>query len=117
MIESTGVSYAASDNTIFDVHAALSGKVIDVNSNNLEGYEVVIQHENNIKTHYLSLSEVNVKENDTVKINDVIGKAGTSVIDTLAGAHVHFQISKDNIFINPKYAYNKMVEELDSLEK
>ncbi len=117
MVESTGMSYAASNNNVFDVLAAYSGKVLSVTENNLEGYEVVILHEDNLKTYYLSLSEVNVKENDEVKIGDVIGKAGTSILDTLAGIHVHFEIEKDGKFINPTYAYNKMISELETEDK
>ena len=80
MIESKGISYAKSDNSVFDVCSIYDGKVTSVEEDELNGVCVTIQHADDVVSIYSSLSNVNVKVNDTVKVGQVIGKASTSLI-------------------------------------
>ena len=70
--------------------------------------------DNNIITTYQSLSEVTVKEGDTVAQSTVIGKAGESNLEKDLGKHVLFEISVDGNYINPDNCYGKTAEELKS---
>ena len=76
-IQNNGTSYGGIDDT-FDVVSVLPGKVASVKEDKLMGKIVTIEHESNVITTYQSLSEVTVKEGDTVAQGTVIGKAGES---------------------------------------
>ncbi len=112
--ESKGVSYARPDNTAFDCLAVYSGEVIDVTEDAMDGRIVVIQHDNGVVSRYSALSEVSVNIGDYVKSGAKIGVAGNSLSDATAGVHVHLELLKDNVFVNPIISYNKELTELVS---
>ena len=95
-----GVDLKGSKN---DVYASESGEVVKIYTNNLEGTVVEIKHSDNITTRYSSLdSKTNVKVGDKVKKGQKIGEASTSAgEETATGAHLHFEILKDNNQVNP----------------
>lgn len=95
-----GVDLKGSKN---DVYASESGEVVKIYTNNLEGTVVEIKHNENITTRYSSLdSKTNVKVGDKVKKGQKIGEASTSAGEEKAtGAHLHFEILKDNEQVNP----------------
>ena len=92
MIESKGVSYAKSDNSVFDVCSIYDGKVTSVEEDELDGVCVTIRHADGVESIYSSLSDVSVKVNDTIKLGQTIGKASTSLTDVEAGVHVHLEV-------------------------
>ncbi len=63
------------------------------------GRWVVIQHKNNIETHYAHMSKVIVHEGDWVKKGQVIGYLGNSGMST--GPHLHYGVCKDGVFVDP----------------
>ena len=117
--ESTGISYAKADNSIFDVLCSYPGEVIKIegNDDSLEGYTVTIAVEKDIYTIYSSLSEVNVKIGDNVDLKQKIGVSGTSINDLDAKIHVHFQVINNNEFINPKTVMGKEITAVTSSMK
>lgn len=112
-IQNSGIAYGGIDDT-FDVVSVLPGKITSVKEDKLMGKIVTIEHDNNISTTYQSLSEVTVKEGDTVASSTVIGKAGESNLEKDLGKHVLFEISVDGKYINPNNCYDKTVSELKS---
>ena len=112
-IQNSGIAYGGIDDT-FDVVSVLPGKITSVKEDKLMGKIVTIEHDNNISTTYQSLSEVTVKEGDTVASGTVIGKAGESNLEKDLGKHVLFEISVDGKYINPNNCYDKTVSELKS---
>ena len=58
MIESKGVSYAKSDNSVFDVCSIYDGKVTSVEEDELDGVCVTIRHADGVESIYSSLSDV-----------------------------------------------------------
>ena len=112
-IQNNGIAYGGIDDT-FDVVSVLAGTVTSVKEDQLMGKIVTIEHDNNIITTYQSLSEVTVKEGDTVAQSTVIGKAGESNLEKDLGKHVLFEISVDGNYINPDNCYGKTAEELKS---
>lgn len=86
-----------------NVMAVADGKVTQVYTNYLEGTVVVIEHANNMKSLYSSLSNnVKVKVGDSVNLGDVIGQVGnTANGEHTDGAHLHFEFYRDNIKVDP----------------
>ena len=86
-----------------EVLACYDGKVTKIFSNYLEGTTIEITHENGLVSVYQGLNnEVNVKENDEVKANQVIGKVGENAgNEGEEESHVHFELIKDGEKIDP----------------
>ena len=112
MIESKGVSYAKSDNSVFDVCSIYDGKVTSVEEDELDGVCVTIRHADGVETIYSSLSDVSVKVNDTIKLGQTIGKASTSLTDVEAGVHVHLEVKVNDAYVNPTTVFGKELSEV-----
>lgn len=109
-LQSTGVSY--SNGNVFDVVSILDGTVLSVKEDNILGKKVEIRHDNDTISIYQSLSEIFVKENDTVKQGDIIGKSGENNISKDLGNHLYFELIVNGENVNPENYYNKKVTEL-----
>ena len=110
-IQNTGIDYVG-ENT-FDVVAILNGTVTKVSEDEELGKIVEITHDNGIVSIYQSLSEINVKKDDTVTQGLVIGKSGENKLDKDLGNHLHFEIYDNGSEVNPLNYLNTKV----SLEK
>lgn len=99
--QNRGINYRAIDKSTFKVVAAATGKVVRVDEDDRLGIIVEIEHVDDLRTRYYSLSESKVSVGDTVKQGDVIGLSGTNY-DTESGNHVHFEILKGEARLNPK---------------
>ena len=102
-----------SSGNVFDVVSILDGEVISVKEDDLLGKIVEIRHENELISVYQSLSEVNVKENDKVLANQVIGKSGESNVNKDLGNHLHFELYHHGKVVNPINYFDKNVDELN----
>lgn len=109
---SKGVSYTV-NNEDFNVVASLSGVVKSVTDSPVYGKTVVIEHDNDIVTEYLSLGNVTVEVGDEVDQGEVIGTSGTNEYDQAAENHVHFKISVDGKYRNPEELIGKKVNQLE----
>ena len=83
-----------------DVRAAASGKVIFAGTKGGYGNCVIISHGNGLATLYGHLSDLLVKTNEEVAVNQVIAKSGNSGRST--GPHLHYEVHKNNTPVNPK---------------
>ena len=83
------------------VYAAADGVVTDSAWDNSYGNYVKIQHKNNTVTIYAHCSSLCVDEGEKVSAGDRIARVGSTGAST--GNHLHFEIRKDNIRINPEY--------------
>jgi len=113
--QNTGVDIGMKDEESFEVIAALSGTVTKVTDNDpLLGNVIEIEHENDkgIVTKYQSVTEIKVKVGDQVKQGQVIAKAGESLFDEEAGVHVHFEIRKNDMPLNPHEYFQKPLSSL-----
>lgn len=86
-----------------EVYAVQDGSVDSVYEDVLYGQTVIINHEDNIASVYCNLAnELEVKEGDKVKKGEKIGKVGnTAIIEVGDEPHIHLEILKDGIKINP----------------
>ncbi|MGM9878534.1 MAG: peptidoglycan DD-metalloendopeptidase family protein [Bacilli bacterium] len=99
-IQNTGVDYISKN--IFNVNAIADGKVISVTEDDIVGNTVKIEHNNNMISVYQSIKDVTVKENDEVTQGQVIATSGTNNISSDLGNHLHFELYKENILVNPE---------------
>lgn len=99
-IQNTGVDYISKE--VFDVNAIADGKVISVTEDDIVGNAVKIEHNNNMISVYQSIKDVKVKENDEVTKGQVIATSGTNNISSDLGNHLHFELYKENILVNPE---------------
>ena len=99
-IQNTGVDYISKE--VFDVNAIADGKVISVTEDDIVGNTVKIEHNNNMISVYQSIKDVKVKENDEVTKSQVIATSGTNNISSDLGNHLHFELYKENILVNPE---------------
>jgi stage II sporulation protein Q len=92
-IPNQGIDLVAENGEVFDVVAAMSGTVTRVEKDDkLLGMIIEITHENNVVTHYHSLSDVRVTQGESVKQGMLIGTAGRNLYNQEAGNHVHFEL-------------------------
>ncbi len=85
-----------------------SGKVIAVKQDPLYGKIIVIDHGQGYKSIYCNLEdETLVKEGEAVKKGKIIAKVGSSAIcEKKESPHLHFEVTKDSKYINPKSIVN-----------
>ena len=110
-LPSSGVSYSKGD-TSFDVVSILDGKVKEIKQDEILGNSITIEHENGIVSIYQSISDISVKENDSVVAGQVIAKSSTSNISTDLGNHLYFELIVNGNTVNPENYYNKSINEL-----
>lgn len=87
------------------VVAALDGKVESINSTTENGVEVIIDHQNGIKTMYSNLDpKINVTQGQTLKKGTPIGVVGNTTLNSAYekyGDHLHFEVIKSKQSVNP----------------
>lgn len=113
---SRGIDVAMKDGKSFDVLAAVSGTVTKVQEDPLLGNVIEIKHEEGITTKYQSVTDIAVKVGDKVSKGQPLAKAGQSLLNQEAGIHVHFEIRKDNVAVNPLEYFEKSVTSLMEAE-
>lgn len=97
----SGIDLASTTST--DVLATCAGTVTKVYTDTYEGTVVVIKHDDHFSTLYGSLAEDTlVKVGDAVVAGQKIGTISTSAgNETMLGAHLHFEILKQDTQVNP----------------
>lgn len=108
----TGIDYGMKNGETFDVTAALSGTVTRVEEDSLLGNVIEIEHDKGIVTLYESVKDVKIKVGEQVDQGQAIAMAGQSLLNQKAGTHVHFEIRKDGVALNPENYFNKPLSEL-----
>lgn len=95
----TGIDMAA--DYASPIYAFADGTVADASYDNSYGYYVKLLHEDNFVTIYAHCSELCVSAGDKVRMGDTISLVGSTGDST--GNHLHFEMRKDNIRVNPAY--------------
>lgn len=109
-IQNSGIDYIKED--IFEVLSILDGTVVSVSQNELLGNTIEIKHDHNLISIYQSLSLVNVKEGDSVKQGQIIGKSGTSKLNKDLGNHLHFELFNSGRVVNPETYYGLNIKDI-----
>ncbi|MDP4169903.1 MAG: M23 family metallopeptidase [Bacillota bacterium] len=113
-IPNTGIDLKAKNGETFDVLASMSGTVTKVEEDSFLGNVIEIEHANGVVTQYQSVKDISIKVGDQVDQSQVIAKAGQSLINEKAGVHVHFEIRKDGMPVNPQSFFNKPLSALQT---
>lgn len=98
---SSGVSLAV-NNEAFEVLAAMSGEVKEVKLDAFTGNQIVITHPNGMETRYSSVTDILVKEGDTVVQGQPLGTTTENEWNPSAGNHLHFEVLQDGEHVNPR---------------
>lgn len=109
-LQNSGVLYSST--SAFDVICAIDGKVTNVSKDEILGNFVEITHNPNLKTIYYSLSEVQVKKDDTVMSGDVLGKSGDNSLNGETENCLLFEVYHNGTAIDPEDFYNMSMEDL-----
>ena len=109
-LQNSGVLYSST--SAFDVICAIDGKVTNVSKDEILGNFVEITHNPNLKTIYYSLSEVQVKKDDTVMSGDVLGKSGDNSLSGETENCLLFEVYHNGTAIDPEDFYNMSIEDL-----
>ena len=109
-LQNSGVLYSST--SAFDVICAIDGKVTNVSKDEILGNFVEITHNPNLKTIYYSLSEVQVKKDDTVMSGDVLGKSGDNSLNGEIENCLLFEVYHNGTAIDPEDFYNMSIEDL-----
>lgn len=109
-IQSSGVAY--SNGEVFDVVAIYDGKVKEIKEDITLGNVIIIEHENGVVSVYQSVSDISVKQGDSVVAGELIAKSSTSNISTDLGNHLYFELIIDGVCVNPENYYDKLINEL-----
>jgi murein DD-endopeptidase MepM/ murein hydrolase activator NlpD len=86
------------------VRCAAAGTVIFSGQKGGYGNCIIVSHGNGLATLYGHLSELLVKVNTVIKVNEVIAKSGNTGRST--GPHLHYEVHKNNTPINPRLFLN-----------
>lgn len=98
---SSGVSLAI-NNEPFEVLAAMSGEVTKVKLDAFTGNQIVIKHPNGMETRYSSVTDILVKEGDSIIQGQPLGTATENEWNPTAGIHLHFEVLEDGKHVNPR---------------
>ena len=110
-MKSMGVDYAF-DGKEFDVVSSINGKVIDRLVDPIYGNMLVIEHSSGIKTIYSSLGEFKVAKGENVTQGQIIATSGESLYLDGLGESLHFEVIKNDTYINPEKSYSMEVKNL-----
>lgn len=97
-----GIDLAASTGT--PITAADGGKVVHSGWDGAYGKLVIIDHENGYKTYYAHCSKLLVSSGERVARGQLIAKSGST--GRVTGPHLHFEVRKNNIPVNPSNYIN-----------
>lgn len=109
-LQNSGVLYAADE--AFEIQSVMDGTVTNIREDEILGKVIEITHNTNLKTVYYSLSEINVKKDDSVVSGAVIGKSGDNNLSNEKENCLLFEVYYNGSTLDPEDFYNMKIEEL-----
>ena len=76
------------------------------------GKTVKIKHNGEVISVYQGVDNIEVKTGDVVFTGQKIATSGTSKINKDLGNHLHFEMYKDGITINPEKCFNQKIGDI-----
>ena len=109
-MQNSGVDYVSDE--VFDVISVLAGKVISVDTDEVLGNIVKIEHDKNIITTYQGIDKVALKVGDVISQGTVVGVSGKSLVNSNYTTSLHFEVNYKGELIDPEKFYSLNVNEL-----
>ena len=109
-MQSSGIDYTSENS--FDVISILEGVVIDIKEDELLGKIVEIKHTNELVSSYAGLSEINVSKGENITKDMKIGKSGSNKINESLSNHLHFEVYKNGVNIDPLKVIGKKLGDI-----
>ncbi len=100
----SGIDIACEKGT--SVSACGSGKIIGIDENSMYGTVVSIDLGDGLTAKYASLSDLKVKIGNKVSAGDILGKTATVPAECNDAEHLHFEVYKNGIAVDPFTALN-----------
>lgn len=94
----TGIDIANKEGT--EIKSATQGKVVNVEENNKYYGKMVEIETNSVIFKYGHMSQINVKEGDSVSQGQIVGLMGSTGLST--GNHLHFEIRVSDRSVDPQ---------------
>lgn len=94
-----GLDLSAPEGT--DVLAFAAGTVDYIGENESYGQYLQLDHGGGIKSFYAHCSKLCVRQGQTVAAGEKVAESGST--GNVTGPHLHFELKKDNILLNPAY--------------
>ncbi len=110
-MQNSGVDYISE--TPFDVLSVMNGKILSVETDEVLGNIVKIEHEKDFITVYQGIEKTELKVGDTVNQGQVIGKSGTSKVNSNYKNSLHFEVYYIGSLMYPENFYSFKLDELD----
>lgn len=108
-----GVDLAAEKGT--PIYCTAAGRVAHIENNpSGHGLHVVISHAHGFSTLYGHMESVAVTKGEALDAHDFIGTVGSTGIST--SPHLHYEVIKDGIRINPAPSFNLKYEVYSNLK-
>lgn len=102
-MQNSGILYTAENP--YDVVAVLDGKVTEVKTDEILGNVITIEHDNDLKTVYQSVGNVEVKVNDEVKQGTKIATSGENKLENTNKNCLLFEVYQKGQLLNPEKFY------------
>lgn len=109
-MQNSGVDYI-SEKT-FDVVSVLDGKVVSVETDEVLGNIIKIEHDKELVSVYQGVDKVTLKKGDTVNQGQVVGTSGTSAINSNYTTSLHFEVYYKGSLMDPENFYSLNLKEL-----
>jgi stage II sporulation protein Q len=109
-MQNSGVDYVSDE--VFDVISVLAGKVISVDTDEVLGNIVKIEHDKNIITTYQGIDKVALKVGDVISQGTIVGVSGKSLVNSNYTTSLHFEVNYKGELIDPEKFYSLNVNEL-----
>ena len=106
----TGIDYAKED--VFDIFAVYDGTVVDIGEDELLGKTVKIRHNDELISVYQGIDNIEVNKGDIVFTGTKIATSGKNKLNSDLGNHLHFEVYKSGVYINPENAINKKIGDI-----
>ena len=94
-----GIDYGIPTGT--EIVAPANGKVVLAENRIATGWTIIIEHLPGLYSMYYHMSQLKVKEGQTVQQGDLLGLSGATGFAT--GPHLHWEIRLNSVIVNPDY--------------
>ncbi len=109
-LQNSGVIYGCEEE--FSVVSVYDGTIIDVKQDDILNTIVYVSHNNSLTTIYYGLKDVQVKVNDAISKNTVLGTSNTNKFATDKYSFL-FEVNVDGKVLNPETFYTMNINELN----